>query len=439
MSYRLLPLSALLVNRANDRHGELENETAAVAWLFNNREQHMKNLAKDIVETSEIYEPPLVSPEGNKFIVFDGNRRVTCLKVLEDPRRAPNAELQRYFAELRAKWDGTFPDTIHCQVESNRDRIDEILFRRHTGSQSGIGQSTWDDRMKTNFVNRTGKGSAFSVADEIERRLGTAGLLPGRRKIPRSTINRLLSSEAFRNRVGFSINRGQFEFTHQEPVVLKALQRIADDLAHKRVVLGHIWDVDGKRAYLDRLESESFLPAASHSLSKSKSSPLPPGSPPKSPSPPRLMPANAPSRRVTLVPKTDYGVAWPGRLQRHRAIWEELQFHLTLADHPNAISVLFRVLLELSIENYIDQTGITVGTNDKLALRALKVAEDLHGKGKIDGKYLGEIKKFQHADRLISADTLHRYVHSPDFAPSPDHLTALWDALANLIVHSLNA
>ena len=293
--------------------------------------------------------------------------------------------------------------------------------------------------MKTNFVNRTGKGSAFSVADEIERRLGTAGLLPGRRKIPRSTMNRLLSSEAFRNRVGFSINRGRFEFTHQEPVVLKALQRIADDLAHKRVVLGHIWDVDGKRAYLDRLESESFLPAASHSLSKSKSSPLPPGSPPKSPSPPRLMPANAPSRRVTLVPKTDYGVAWPGRLQRHRAIWEELQFHLTLADHPNAISVLFRVLLELSIENYIDQTGITVGTNDKLALRALKVAEDLHGKGKIDGKYLGEIKKFQHADRLISADTLHRYVHSPDFAPSPDHLTALWDALANLIVHSLNA
>ena len=94
MSYRLLPLSALLVNRANDRHGELENKTAAVAWLFNNREQHMKNLAKDIVETSEIYEPPLVSPEGNKFIVFDGNRRVTCLKVLEDPRKAPNAELQ---------------------------------------------------------------------------------------------------------------------------------------------------------------------------------------------------------------------------------------------------------------------------------------------------------------------------------------------------------
>lgn len=436
MSYRLLPLVTLMVNWANDRHGELENETAAIAWLFNNREQHMKSLAKDIVETGEIYEPPLVSPDGDKFIVFDGNRRITCLKVLEDPRKAPNAELQSYFVELRSKMKGTFPDRVLCQVEADRDRIDDILFRRHTGSQSGVGQSTWDDRMKANFVNRTGKGTAVSVADEVERKLTSAGLLPGRRNIPRSTINRLLSSEAFRNRVGFSINRGRFEFTHQEPVVLKALQRIADDLAHKKVVLGDIWDVEGKRSYLDRLENEGLLPTAFHSLSKSKTGFPPPKSPPPSPRP---TPAPPPTRRVTLIPKTDYGVAWPGRLQRHRSIWEELQFHLTLADHPNAISALFRVLVELSIDNYIDQTGLVVGANDKLALRALKVAEDLHGKGKIDSKYLGEIKKFQHADRLISADTLHRYIHSPDFAPSPDHLTALWDALANLIVNSLKA
>ena len=427
MPYRLLPLSALLVNRANDRHGELENETAAFAWLFNNREQHMKNLAKDIAETGEIYEPPLVAPEGDKFLVFDGNRRVTCLKVLDDPQKAPNAELQRYFVDLRTNSHAGLPDRIQCQVESDRERIDEILFRRHTGSQSGVGQSTWDDRTKANFVNRTGKGSAISVADEIERKLATAGLLPGRRKIPRSTLNRLLSSEAFRNRVGFSINRGRFDFTHQEPVVLKALARITDDLAHKKVVLGNLWDVDGKRAYLDRLENENVLPSASHSLSKSKTSPSPSGSSPTPPSSSRLRTARLPSRRLTLIPKTDYGVAWPGRLQRHRAIWEELQFHLTLADHPNAISVLFRVLLDLAIENYIDQTGLVVGLNDRLALRALKVAEDLNRKGKIDDKYLNEIKKFQHADRLISADTLHRYVHSPDFAPSPDHLTALWE------------
>jgi hypothetical protein len=53
MNYRNLFLNELVINRANDRHGELENETAAIAWLFNNFGQHMCNLAKDIVETLE--------------------------------------------------------------------------------------------------------------------------------------------------------------------------------------------------------------------------------------------------------------------------------------------------------------------------------------------------------------------------------------------------
>ena len=77
-------------------------------------------------------------------------------------------------------------------------------------------------------------------------------------------MNRLLSAEAFRNRVGFSTANGRFVFTHQEPVVLHALQRIATDLADSRVVLGDIWDVDGKRAYLDELKSETILPTAEH-------------------------------------------------------------------------------------------------------------------------------------------------------------------------------
>ena len=437
MTYRMLPLSALLVNRANDRHGELENETAAIAWLFNNREQHMRNLAKDIVEKHGVFDAPLVSPEKDKFIVFDGNRRVTCLKLLNHPRKAPTVELQEFFAGLRSKWQGDFPEAIQCQVEPDRDRIDDILYRRHTGSQNGIGQSTWDDRMKANFVVRTGKGSGFNVADEIEKRLAAANMLPGRKKIPRSTLNRLLSAEAFRNRLGFSISKGRFVLTHEEPVVLAALQRVAGDLASKAIVLGDIWDVDGKRGYLDQLESEKLLPTAAQALNKPKAAPAS-----TKPAPVSLTasPAPRPVRRVTLIPNVTYAIAWPGRLQRHHAIWDELQFHLNFADHPNAISVLMRVLLELSIENYITQVSLaTVGQNDSLAKRALKSAEDMHTKGKIDQKYLGIFQKLPQFEPLVSMDTLNRYVHSPNFAPSPDHLTALWDTLSDFIVHCLNA
>lgn len=436
MSYRAIPLTDLVVNRANDRHGELENETSAIAWLFNNREQHMRNLTKDLVRTGEIFEPPLVAPEGKKFIVFDGNRRITCLKLLDDPRRAPTVELQKFYEDQRAAWPGAFPKQVVCQVESDRDRIDDILFRRHTGAQSGVGQSTWDDRMKENFVQRTGKGSGLNVADEIEKRLAEAGLLPGRRKIPRSTLNRLLSAEAFRNRVGISVQRGRFELTHQEPVVLGALQRIAKDLASREVVLGDLWNVDDKRGYLDRLEREGVLPTAAQALAKGKAA----ASKPVTPTVVKPSPVEKPQRRTTLIPQVEYGVQWAGRIYRHKSVWEELQFHLELTTHPNAISVLFRVLLELSIDNYISQTGLsTINPGDKLAQRALKVGTDLHAKGKIDDKYLGFIKKLPQQDNLFSMDTLNRYVHSPHFAPSPDHLTAMWDQIAHFVVLCLNA
>jgi len=48
-------------------------------------------------------------------------------------------------------------------------------------------------------------------------------------------------------------------------------------------------------------------------------------------------------------------------------------------------------------------------------------------------------QKLQQLDPLVSMDTLNRYVHSPNFAPSPEHLTALWDTLSQFIVHCLNA
>lgn len=434
MAFRKLALSALVVNRANDRHGELENETAAIAWLFNEREAHMRSLAKDIVEQGEVYEYPLVSPEKSKFIIFDGNRRVTCLKLLDDPRRAPTTELQIFFREQKALWKGSFPTEILCQVETDRDRIDEILFRRHTGSQSGVGQSTWDDRMKATFVTRTGKGNGPSVADEIERRLAEANLLPSRRKIPRSTLNRLLSAEPFRHRVGFSMKGGRFQFTRDEPESLAALARIAKDLAERDLVLGDIWDIDGKQSYLDQLEREGVLPKETDTANT-----VEPGTPTSKPAKVKPSAKATPTVRTTLIPNKYFDLSWPGRLQRHHRIWEELQFHLDLRTHPNAISVLMRVLIELALENYITAAKVVVHENDKLAIRLEKAGLHLQTAGKIDAKQVEVLKKFKQGDKLVSADTLNRYVHSTNFAPSPEHLMSIWDSLADVVVEMLKA
>jgi hypothetical protein len=434
MAYRQLPLSSLVVNPANDRHGELENETAAIAQLFASQEQQMRNLAKDLVAKGEVFEPPLVFPAGDKFIVADGNRRTTCLKLLSAPRRAPTVELQQFFAELRKQWKGKFPEKVECRVETDRDRVDDILFRRHTGVQGGIGQSNWNDRMKNNFVIRTGKSSGLNVADEIEERLKSADMLPSRR-IPRSNMNRLLSAEAFRNRVGISVRKGKLEFIREEEATLRALQRIATDLATRTVTLEDIWDTESKLRYIDKLDGEGVLPT----VARKQSSVPTPAPPSKSAAPPKPNPSK-PVPWPHIIPNVDYGVTWTARLQRHREIWEELQFKLELSQHPNAISVLLRVLLELSVDNYLKATSLTtVHENDKLARKAAKIAEDMRYQGKIDQKYLGVINKLQQGEGLLSMDTLNRYVHSPNFNVSPEHLKMLWATLSEFVVLCLTA
>ncbi|MEJ5977734.1 hypothetical protein WG901_13885 [Novosphingobium sp. PS1R-30] len=434
MSYRKLPLASLVVNPANDRHGELENETAAIAQLFATQELHMRSLAKDLVAKGEIFEPPLVFPSGDRYIVADGNRRTTCLKLLATPRRALTVELQEFFADCRKNWPGDFPDKVECRVKTDRDRVDDILFRRHTGVQGGIGQSTWNDRMKANFVIRTGKGGGLNVADEIERRLKDAKLLPGR-KIPRSNLNRLLSAESLRNRLGISVRKGKRDIIRDEQETLTALHRVANDLASRTITLDDIWDTESKLAYIDALETEGVLPQIAL---KSKTSP---GTPTPAPRVPHPIPAPPrPPVWPHLIPNVSYGVTWSAHLQRHRAIWEELQYKLDLGETPNAVSVLLRVLLELSIDNYVKRRQLTnVQEGDKLANKAGKVADHLHAASKIDKKYLGAIVKLKQGEEIVSLDTLNRYVHSPNFSVSPDHLNMLWATLAEFIVLCLEA
>lgn len=438
MSYKYIALSDLHVNRANDRHGELENETTAISWLFNNHESQMKKLARDILASGGIYEPPLVFPISGKYIVYDGNRRTTCLKLLDNPKKAPSVELQEYFKSLRAKWESNFPTKIQCRVETDRDQIDEILYRRHTGSQGGVGQTTWDGKMKTTFIDRTGKGTSFNLADNIENLLKEEDRLPfGNKKIPRTNLNRLLSAEAFRNRVGITTAKGRLDFTRKKEVVVNALARIADDLAHKRKTLDDVWDVDKKSKYLDALELEGVLPAATDVLDDHSSESSGKKLKPKPNTPSKI--GVSKQKRTTLIPNMDYGVAWAGRLQRHRAIWEELQFKLELADHPNAIAVLCRVLLEISADNYVKRSGLTtVAEKDALAKKLVGCAEDMFSKNKIDDRYVQVIRKSRNMDAIISVDTLNKYVHSSHLVPASDHLTAIWDTYSNLIVHCLN-
>ncbi|MBY5357828.1 hypothetical protein HFO94_30705 [Rhizobium leguminosarum] len=74
-----------------------------------------------------------------------------------------------------------------------------------------------------------------------------------------------------------------------------------------------------------------------------------------------------------------------------------------------------------------------------LANKAGKVAADLFAKKKIDKKYHDECKRLQNGGQLLSVATVNRWVHSPRFNPSPQHVTSMWDSIADFVVLCINA
>lgn len=216
---------------------------------------------------------------------------------------------------------------------------------------------------------------------------------------------------------------------------MSALDRIASDLISKRLVLGHIWNNEGKRRYLSELDSQGVLPASTDALRI----PIPFGeiTPTK-----RIHPTSqkAPTGpRGTLIPTDiDFSVSWSAQTIRLKNIWQELQ-GLSVERYPNAVAVSFRVLLELAVDHYLAiSPGIGALESDRLGKKIDRVAAHIAERGLISEKYKKEVQKFASCEALISTSTMHRYVHSLTFAPSPGHLTALWDTLAEFLVRCLN-
>ena len=427
-------LESLRVNRENDRHGEVADEDAAIQWLLTHRANHMRNLTKDIVKSGEIFEPPLVAAHGQQYVVYDGNRRTAAIKLLSRPERAPSQDWSKFFREQRSQWQNKFPTTLQCQLEDDQERLDEILYRRHTGQQGGVGQSQWDAEAKSNFQRRTGKNSRINVAEEIETLLRQRGYLDDDQRIPRSNLNRLLSAEQFRNRAGIAVENNKLKVTHSEEKVLGALHRIASDLISKKITLDDIWDNEHKRTYLNDLDKAGVLPVADDALPEPKPPDHQPGPPkPKPPTPPPA-PPDAKGRKA-LIRNIDHGIQPTTQNRRVLDIFAELQHRLNFSDHGNAIAVLLRVLLELGIDQYIEQEKLpNIHPNDKLAKKFRKCADHMLSEQRIDSKYHQILKKLEQSEPVISTNTLHGYVHSPNFFPSDTHLKSIWDTLERYVL-----
>jgi hypothetical protein len=205
-------------------------------------------------------------------------------------------------------------------------------------------------------------------------------------------------------------------------------------MASHQIVLGDLWNNPAKARYLDQLKRDGF---AIDVAPIGRSTPVEKGESAGVEVEPYVRKGRV-TKDKHLISRADQNPFMEKpELERAEKIWRELQLALVFDDHDNAIAVLMRVLLELAITHYARHQGIVFGQNEHFARRVSSVADSMLNRGLIDSKARSIVRKFESDKPIVSAHSMHQYVHNPNFHPSRSDLKAIWNVIRTLVTNSV--
>ncbi len=115
---------------------------------------------------------------------------------------------------------------------------------------------------------------------------------------------------------------------------------------------------------------------------------------------------------------------------RANDIYHELR-RLEVENYRNAVSILLRVFVEFSVEEYITRRAVSgVTSADRLNKKLQVAAQHMEDNGIMSKKDLLAVRKAaSDSTSLFSTMTLNAYVHSANLYPSSTELKTSWDNL----------
>lgn len=380
-----------------------------------------------------------VSGENNRFIVLEGNRRLTAITILDEPALA-DAVLKAGQMKNLKKWSVEYRSRsgvkmVPVAVFDSRKEADIWIERRHRGHQGGVGVVPWGATESARFdARRHGKSSPeLQILDFVSEHADMEESIRDKlHNVSITNLKRLISDRDVRKALGIDLSPdGRVSQRFPDKEVLKGLVKIIQDLAHEDIKVADIYTAKDRKKYV-----EAFAPHELPSATKALPSAVPligkAASDTSRPSGVRQV-SRIPKKRATLIPSTCNCNVQGSKLQN---IYVELR-RLKLEDYPNAISVLFRVFLELSVDALIEKHELMTepqAANSKLRDKLTKVADYLEKANALSEKEAKAAKKVANDHHITGGNvtTLHQYVHNKDLAASPTDLRIAWDNLQRL-------
>lgn len=434
MSGIQLDADKLLLDLENPRISKAGSQREALQKIIEDQDVKLVVLAESIVadrlspmDRWLVIKSPI---EKAKYTVLEGNRRLATIRILHNVAvlndlevRAP---IKKRLEALAEQFDLKAIEPIDCFEVSERAEAATWINQRHTGENKGRGIVNWGGVATARF---RGRDPALQALELVL----TYGSLSEEEKeivedhFPITTLDRLLSTPAVRDKIGVEISDEKLKTNLPPAEVIKPLRKIVLDLANETMNVTKLKSKDQQVAYVSSLGKD--LP----DLSKRSGTPKPVDgleendfkAVPTKPKPKPKQPV-----RKTLIPRDCYLTVSNAKIAE---IVKELRW-LPLVDYPHSISVLFRVFLEQSVDHYLEAASIPLqlttpgGKKDKPLRKKVEEAIDEMVKNGTPKKNLAGVSKgIDDKNNPLYVDTLHNYVHNRFFSPTERELKVAWN------------
>lgn len=427
-----LSIDEILLDLKNPRHDVVVGQREAIIQMAKVQKDKLYRLAKDIIENGlNPTDIPLVIPyekDKSKFIVVEGNRRITAIKLLITPQilEKSDTKLASKFKVLGRKLDIKQIEPFKCIAFKSRRASGKWVELKHTGENNGIGTVTWGATEQARYLERQGKKNTALQAIEFVNKHGDLKDISKEQleKIRITNLVRLLGDKDVQEFLGIKIQDGKIVSVLTKDEVLKGLQRIIVDLAIKKIKVGDIYLKDNRKEYIEGFERQHR------------------------PNPTKIVakPWNLDSRKIpektvshkkvrTLSKDRKYLIPTSCKLSinepRINDIYIELKNHLVVDSTKNAVAVLYRVFIEFSVEAFLEKHQLKkISTTDPLYKKLKKIAEYMEADQLLSEDELKPVfvaSSLDNKHSLFSTNTFNAFVHNKKYNPIPSELKSTWD------------
>ncbi|MGH9684376.1 MAG: ParB/Srx family N-terminal domain-containing protein [Candidatus Acidiferrales bacterium] len=443
MKEKEIRVTDILLDTGNYRTGKQDDQREAIKALIEEQKHKLVNLAKDIIEnglspleTVMVYAVP---GETNRFIVVEGNRRIAAIKLATQPDLAADTTWHNAFKRLHKLLPGQVPKKILCKVASSKEEAFPWIQRRHDTGLKGAGLEPWSTI--ATYRAHAAQGKSAPEYDTLEFVL-TRGQLDADveerimgQDFPITNLKRLVDSAYVSEQLELDRGDPSLTSTANKKWVLAVLRDFVTTIsreAHedgKPFAVKDIYDANDQKKFFTKIVHKHPKPAkgakrwainANTSVSDTERG-----------KPIRKKPNRPTSERKKLVPRNTNVLPPMGRAND---ILHELRRY-EVETCRNAVSVLFRVFLEFSVEAYVTRRAVLrVTSADTLAKKLQAVIQHMEDNGIMTKKDLTSANKAANDPHsMFSTVQLNAYVHNVNFYPSASELKTSWDNLEPFI------